>query len=80
MSLISTPFGATTTAADVVAGLTPGVRDVAAGHRVAADITATTGNAAVYVGELDLADITSADASSPVGSDRWRCWSTTPGR
>ena len=32
------------------------MRDTAAGERVAADIAATTGNAAVHVGRLDLAD------------------------
>jgi NAD(P)-dependent dehydrogenase (short-subunit alcohol dehydrogenase family) len=85
--LITTPFGATSTAAEVIAGVdlagrraivtggssglgvetaralagagaevTLAVRDVAAGERVAADITATTGSKAVLVGRLDLAD------------------------
>jgi NAD(P)-dependent dehydrogenase (short-subunit alcohol dehydrogenase family) len=92
-------FGATSTAAEVVAGVdlsgraavvtgassgigvetaralaltgaavTLAVRDVEAGDRVAADITATTGNAAVRVERLDLADPTSVDAFTA----RWR--------
>ena len=44
------------------AGVTLAVRDVEAGERVAADITATTGNAAVRVERLDLADPASVDA------------------
>ncbi len=86
-TLITTPFGFESTAADVIAGIdltgkraivtggssgigvetaralagagadvTLAVRDVAAGERTAADITATTGNASVHVGRLDLAD------------------------
>jgi NAD(P)-dependent dehydrogenase (short-subunit alcohol dehydrogenase family) len=86
-------FGATSTAAEVVAGVdlsgrsavvtgaasgigvetaralaltgadvTLAVRDVAAGDRVAADITATTGNRGVRVAALDLADLASVDA------------------
>ncbi|MDQ3166851.1 MAG: SDR family NAD(P)-dependent oxidoreductase, partial [Actinomycetota bacterium] len=43
------------------ASVTLAVRDVGAGRRVAGDITATTGNSAVHVSELDLADITSVD-------------------
>jgi NAD(P)-dependent dehydrogenase (short-subunit alcohol dehydrogenase family) len=84
---ITTPFGWSSTAAEVVEGIDLGgrraivtggssgigietaralasagaevtlaVRDTAAGERVAADITATTGNAGVRVGRLDLAD------------------------
>ncbi|GIF98156.1 SDR family NAD(P)-dependent oxidoreductase [Catellatospora citrea] len=84
---ITTPFSATSTAAEVVRGVdltgrravvtgaasgigvetartlasaraevTLAVRDTAAGRRVAADITATTGNKAVFVSQLDLAD------------------------
>ncbi len=93
MTLITTKFGATSTAGEVVAGIdlsgrtaivtgaasgigvetaralvttgaagTLAVRDVAAGRRVAAEIIATTGDPAVHVGEIDLADITSVDA------------------
>lgn len=84
---ITTPFSATSTAAEVVQGIdltgrravvtggasgigvetaralagagaevTLAVRDTAAGDRTAADITATTGNKAVLVSRLDLAD------------------------
>jgi NAD(P)-dependent dehydrogenase (short-subunit alcohol dehydrogenase family) len=84
---ISTPFGATSTAAEVVAGVdlagrraivtggssglgvetaralagagaevTLAVRDVAAGARVAADLSAATGNQRILVAPLDLAD------------------------
>ena len=42
--------------------VTLAVRDAAAGRRVAADLIATTGNIAVHVAELDLADIASIDA------------------
>ncbi|MCU1492735.1 MAG: short-chain dehydrogenase/reductase [Acidimicrobiaceae bacterium] len=42
--------------ADAGADVTLAVRDTAAGERTAADITATTGNTAVQVGALDLAD------------------------
>jgi NAD(P)-dependent dehydrogenase (short-subunit alcohol dehydrogenase family) len=38
------------------ADVTLAVRNIGAGKRTAADITATTGNAAVHVGRLDLAD------------------------
>jgi len=93
MTLITTPFGATSTAAEVAAGtdltgkraivtgaasgigvetaralagvgadVTLAVRDTEAGARVAADITATTGNGNVYVAPLDLADRTTIDA------------------
>ena len=86
-SLITTPFGVDSTAAEVVAGIDLGgrraivtgsssgigietaralaavgaevtlaVRDTEAGAKTAADITATTGSAAVHVAELDLAD------------------------
>jgi NAD(P)-dependent dehydrogenase (short-subunit alcohol dehydrogenase family) len=86
-TLITTPFGFDSTAADVIAGIdlsgkraivtggssgigvetarelagagaevTLAVRDTDAGARTAADITATTGNAAVHVARLDLAD------------------------
>jgi NAD(P)-dependent dehydrogenase (short-subunit alcohol dehydrogenase family) len=85
-TLISTPFGFDSTAAEVAAGVdlrgrraivtggssgigvetaralagagaevTLAVRDVDAGARTAADITATTDNEAVHVGRLDLA-------------------------
>ena len=37
------------------AAVTLAVRDLAAGRRVAAEISATTGNPAVYVARLDLA-------------------------
>ncbi|SEL81889.1 SDR family NAD(P)-dependent oxidoreductase [Streptacidiphilus jiangxiensis] len=84
---LTTPFGAESTAAEVVAGvdltgrrvvvtggasgigvetaralasagaeLTLAVRDLAAGARTAADITATTGAKQVHVAHLDLAD------------------------
>jgi NAD(P)-dependent dehydrogenase (short-subunit alcohol dehydrogenase family) len=86
-TLITTPFGFDSTAAEVVAGIdltgkraivtgsssgigietagalasagadiTLAVRDTEAGAKTAADITATTGSAAVDVRELDLAD------------------------
>jgi NAD(P)-dependent dehydrogenase (short-subunit alcohol dehydrogenase family) len=85
-TLITTPFGAESTAAEVLAGIdltgkraivtgsssgigietaralaaagaevTLAVRSTEAGAKVAADITATTGNAGVRVAELDLA-------------------------
>src|SRR4030088_570437 len=44
------------------AGVTRGVRDPASGERTAADIPATTGNAAIFVGRLDLADLASVAA------------------
>ncbi|PRY38720.1 SDR family NAD(P)-dependent oxidoreductase [Umezawaea tangerina] len=44
------------------ADVTLAVRDVAAGGRVAADITATTGNRGVRAAALDLADIASVEA------------------
>ena len=44
------------------AGVTLAVRDVEAGARVAAGITASTGNADVAVGKLDLADRATIDA------------------
>lgn len=87
MSRITTPFGATSTAAEVIEGVdlrgrraivtgassglgvetaralagagaevTLAVRDEAAGAATAKDVTATTGNAAVVVRPLDLAD------------------------
>ena len=90
---ITTPFGATSTADDVVRGVempgtrvvvtgassgigvetaralartgadvTLAVRDVGAGAEVAADITASTGNANVAVAHLDLTSSTSIDA------------------
>ena len=51
--------------------MTLAVRDTGAGERTAADITATTGNPAVHVGRLDLADQVSvaafvADWSGPL--------------
>ena len=53
------------------ADVTLAVRDTGAGERTAADITATTGNPAVHVGRLDLADQASvaafvADWSGPL--------------
>ena len=90
---ISTPFGAESTAAEVIAGIdltgrravvtggasgigvetaralagagaevTIAVRNVEAGDRTAADITATTGNDRVLVAPLDLADRASVAA------------------
>ena len=44
------------------AGVTLAVRDTSAGHRTAADITASTGNREVHVGRLDLADRASVAA------------------
>jgi NAD(P)-dependent dehydrogenase (short-subunit alcohol dehydrogenase family) len=44
------------------AGVTLAVRDTAAGDPTAADITATTGNADLHVGRLDLADQASVAA------------------
>ncbi len=44
------------------ADVTLAVRDADAGHRTAAGITATTGNIAVHVGRLDLADPASVAA------------------
>ena len=95
MTRITTPFSATSTAGEVVAGIdlsgraavvtgaasgigietaralaatgaavTLAVRDVGAGRDVAKDITTSTGNPDVRVGEVDLADITSVDAFS----------------
>jgi NAD(P)-dependent dehydrogenase (short-subunit alcohol dehydrogenase family) len=92
-TLITTPFGFDSTAAEVVAGVdlsgkraivtgassgigvetaralagagadvTLAVRDTDAGERTAADITATTGNTAIHVGRLDLADQASVAA------------------
>jgi NAD(P)-dependent dehydrogenase (short-subunit alcohol dehydrogenase family) len=91
--MIATPFDASSTAAEVIAGVdlsgkraivtgassgigvetaralagagaavTLAVRDTEAGKRVAADITAETGNDAVMVGALELADLTSVQA------------------
>jgi NAD(P)-dependent dehydrogenase (short-subunit alcohol dehydrogenase family) len=90
MDRITTPFGAESTAAEVIEGIdltgkraivtggasgigietaralagagaevTLAVRDADAGHRTAAAITASTGNPAVHVGRLDLADLAS---------------------
>lgn len=92
MTLITTQFGAASTAAEVADGvdlsgravivtgaasgigvetaralagtgatLTLAVRDVDAGQRVARDIVASTGNSAVHVAALDLADLASVD-------------------
>jgi NAD(P)-dependent dehydrogenase (short-subunit alcohol dehydrogenase family) len=92
-TLIQTPFGFESTAAQVAAGIdltgkraivtggasgigvetaralagagadvTLAVRDTGPGDRTAADITATTGNAGVHVGRLDLADQASVAA------------------
>jgi NAD(P)-dependent dehydrogenase (short-subunit alcohol dehydrogenase family) len=92
-TLIKTPFGFESTAAEVIAGIdlsgkrtivtggssgigvetaralasagadvTLAVRDTDAGQRTAADITETTGNDAIYVGRLDLADPASVAA------------------
>jgi NAD(P)-dependent dehydrogenase (short-subunit alcohol dehydrogenase family) len=89
-TLVTTPFGAAATAAEVIAGIdltgkraivtgassgigvetaralasagaevTLAVRDLAAGHRTAANITATTGSERVLVAQLDLADLSS---------------------
>jgi NAD(P)-dependent dehydrogenase (short-subunit alcohol dehydrogenase family) len=89
-TLVTTPFGATSTAAQVIAGIdlvgkraivtgassgigvetaralasagaavTLAVRDLAAGRRAAADITATTGSDRVLMARLDLADLSS---------------------
>ena len=54
------------------------VRDTAAGERTAADIRGTTGNQAVRVGRLDLADLDSVPPSSLPGTGRCTCSSTTP--
>jgi NAD(P)-dependent dehydrogenase (short-subunit alcohol dehydrogenase family) len=93
MTLIRTPFGFTTTAAEVAAGVdlsgrravvtgaasgigvetvralagtgaevTLAVRDVAAGERTAKDVVASTGNGALRVAALDLADPASVAA------------------
>lgn len=90
---ITTPFGASSTAADVIAGVdlsgtraivtgassgigaetaralasagadvTLAVRNTEAGARVASQIGASTGNPAVHVHQLELADIRSVDA------------------
>ena len=90
---ITTPFGFSSTAAEVIAGVdltgkraivtgassglgvetaralasagaavTLAVRDTATGQRVAAEISASTGNDAVTVGALDLSDLTSVAA------------------
>jgi NAD(P)-dependent dehydrogenase (short-subunit alcohol dehydrogenase family) len=92
-TLLTTPFGFESTAAEVIAGIdltgkraivtggssgigvetaralagagaevTLAVRDTDAGRRKAAEITATTGNGAVHVGWLDLADQASVAA------------------
>jgi NAD(P)-dependent dehydrogenase (short-subunit alcohol dehydrogenase family) len=92
-TLIKTPFGFESTAAEVIAGIdlsgkrtivtggssgigvetaralasagadvTLAVRDTDAGQRTAADITESTGNDAIYVGRLDLADPASVAA------------------
>ena len=89
-TVVTTPFGATSTAAEVIAGVdltgrraivtggssgigvetaralasakaevTLAVRDLDAGRRTAAGITATTGNERVLVARLDLADVRS---------------------
>lgn len=93
MGLIETPFGFTSTAAEVAAGVdlrgrrivvtgassgigvetvralastgaevTLAVRDVGAGERTARDVAATTGNTALHVAALDLADPASVAA------------------
>ena len=93
MTKITTAFGASSTAAEVAAGIdltgrraivtgaasgigvetaralagtgaavTLAVRDLTAGQRVAADITASTGNPAVTAAPLDLADLRSVEA------------------
>jgi len=93
MTLITTPFGATSTADEVAAGIdlvgrsaivtgaasgigietaralaatgasvTLAVRDMNAGRTVAEDILLITGNSAVSVARLDLADLASVDA------------------
>ena len=107
---ITTPFGAESTAAEVIAGIdltgrraivtggssgigvetaralagagaevTLAVRDTDAGERTAAAIAASTGNDAVHVGRLDLADQASV-AAFVGGLERPAAtsWSTTP--
>jgi NAD(P)-dependent dehydrogenase (short-subunit alcohol dehydrogenase family) len=95
MDLITTPFGFTSTAVEVIEGVglagrravvtgaasgigietaralaaagaavTLAVRDVAAGERTVKDISASTGNTALTVGELDLGDPVSIAAFS----------------
>src|SRR5882757_1856380 len=90
---ITTPFGAQSTAAEVIAGVdltgkraivtgaasglgvetaralaaagaevTLAVRNIEAGHQVAADLTASTGNGKIFLGALDLADQASVAA------------------
>src|SRR5260370_16966545 len=106
---ITTPFGAQSTAAEVIAGIdltgkraivtggasgigietaralasagaegTLAVRDADAGHRTAADITATTGNTAVHVGRLDLADLALVAAFAPTWSGPLHLLVTNP--
>ncbi len=60
----SSGIGVETARALAAAGaeVTLAVRDTAAGERTAADITAATGNSAVRVGQLDLADQASVAA------------------
>ena len=61
------------------AEVTLAVRDLDAGERVAADITADTGNGDVHVAQLDLADQESvARVRRRLGRARCTCWSTTP--
>jgi len=60
----SSGIGVETARAFAAAGsdVTLAVRDVDAGARTAADVTATTGNPNVHVAHLDLADLLSVDA------------------
>ena len=60
------------------AAVTLAVRDTAAGDRVAADITATTGNPDVHVAYVDLVDLASVRAFAAAWPGRCTCWSTTP--
>jgi NADPH:quinone reductase-like Zn-dependent oxidoreductase len=108
-TLIRTPFGFDSTAAEVIEGIdlsgkraivtggssgigietaralaragaevTLAVRNTGAGDRTAADITATTGNTAIHVHRLDLADQASVATLSRTGAGRCICSSTTP--
>jgi NADPH-dependent 2,4-dienoyl-CoA reductase/sulfur reductase-like enzyme len=60
------------------AEVTLAVRDTEVGVRVAADIAASTGDAVVHLGRLDLADRPRSPPSSPAGAGRCTCSSTTP--
>ena len=60
------------------AEVTLAVRDAEAGERVAADITAATGNEAVRVGRIELADPASVAAFVATWDGRCTSSSTTP--